>query len=73
MLLNKLIKICDLFNTSRYNFKLFSRFNIPSREEMKDDVERLNIEVIEKEKFLNQGNISVREYIKDKIGYVHTI
>ena len=51
-------------------FKFF-RYNIPSREEMKDEVGRLNNEIREKEKFLNQGNNSVREFIKDKIGYVN--
>ena len=38
---------------------------------MKDEVGRLNNEIREKEKFLNQGNNSVREFIKDKIGYVN--
>ena len=37
---------------------------------MKNEVVRLINEIIEKEKFLNQGNTSVKEFIKDKIGHV---
>ena len=60
--MNKLIKICDLFGASRYN--------IPGRNEMMNELTRLNNEIKEKEKFLDQGTNSVKEFIKDKIGAV---
>ena len=69
VLLNKLIKISDLFNASRYNTFL-NRYNIPSREEMISELTRLKNEIAEKEKFLSQSNNSVKEFIKDKIGIV---
>jgi hypothetical protein len=47
-----------------------SRYNIPGRNEMISEIQRLNGEIKEKEKFLSQGNNSVKEFIKDKIGVV---
>jgi len=46
------------------------RYNIPSRSEMVNELTRLNNEIKEKEKFLQQGNDSVKEFMKDKIGMV---
>jgi DNA repair exonuclease SbcCD nuclease subunit len=37
---------------------------------MASELTRLNNELKEKEKFLQQGNDSVKEFIKDKIGIV---
>ena len=63
ILLNKLIKICDLFGASRYN--------IPRREEVLSDISKLQNEINEKKSFLKQAENSIRDFIKGKIGYVN--
>jgi hypothetical protein len=47
-----------------------SRYSIPGRKEMLNEISRLEGEIKEKEKFLSQGNSSVKEFIRDKIGFV---
>ncbi len=49
------------------------RYNIPSQSEMVTELTRLNNEIKEKEKFLQQGNDSVKEFMKDKIGIVNIV
>ena len=40
---------------------------------MNQEVNKLRNEITEKEKFLGQGKNSLREFIKDKIGFVSII
>lgn len=62
ILLNKLIKICDLFGASRYN--------IPRRSEVMGEIGKLQNEINEKKNFLKQAENSIREFIRNKVGFV---
>jgi len=61
ILLNKLIKICDLFGASRYN--------VPKRDEVMNEINKLQNEINEKKSFLKQAENSIRDFIKGKIGF----
>jgi hypothetical protein len=58
----KLIKVCDIFGASR--------FNIPSSKEMQNQINLLQHEIAEKNNFLRQAETSIRDFIRNKIGFV---
>ena len=60
VLLAKLLKVCDLFNASR--------FNIPRREEIQTHITQLQNEIFEKNSFLKQASTSIRNFLQDKVG-----
>jgi V-type H+-transporting ATPase subunit a len=60
VLLSKLLKVCDLFNASR--------FNIPRREEIQIQITQLQNEIFEKNSFLKQATTSIKNFMQDKIG-----
>jgi V-type H+-transporting ATPase subunit a len=60
VLLGKLLKVCDIFQASR--------FNIPRREEMHNHINSLQNEIVEKKQFLKQAETSIRDFFRDKIG-----
>jgi V-type H+-transporting ATPase subunit a len=62
VLLHKLLKICDLFNVSRYN--------IPRREDIKTQIVALQNEITEKKNFLREAEMSIKNYLKHKFGHV---
>jgi hypothetical protein len=62
VLLNKIIKICDLFNVSRYV--------LPKPEEMQYQINILRNEIIEKEKFLDEMDKSLVTFFEYRIGDV---
>jgi hypothetical protein len=68
-MLGKLIKVCDLFNCSRF-YCIYSRYNIPNKNEIGSELRKLADELIEKNKFLEQSKSSLRDFFHDKIGYV---
>jgi V-type H+-transporting ATPase subunit a len=60
VLLSKLLKVCDLFNASR--------FNIPRREEIQAHITQLQNEIFEKNSFLKQASTSIKNFLQDKVG-----
>ena len=62
VLLNKIIKICDLFNVSRYV--------LPKPEEMQYSINILRNEILEKEKFLDEMDKSLVSFFEYRIGDV---
>ena len=62
VLLNKIIKICDLFNVSR--------FVLPKPEDMQYTINVLRNEIIEKEKFLDEMDKSLVTFFDHRIGEV---
>lgn len=62
VLLQKLIKVCDIFNASR--------FNIPRPNEVGQVIHGLNAEITEKNNFLFQAEQSIKNYLREKIGNV---
>jgi len=65
VLLNKIIKICDLFNVSRYV--------LPKPEEMQYNINILRNEILEKEKFLDEMDKSLVSFFEYRIGDVINI
>lgn len=63
ILLDKLLKVCDIFGASR--------FNIPRREEIQSQINQLQNEIYEKKTFLKQAETSIKDFLKDKIGFQH--
>lgn len=61
-LMEKIIKICDLFNCSRYN--------ISNRVEIKKIIEACDKEIREKQNFLREADWSIRNNLRDKLGNV---
>lgn len=62
VLLHKLLRICDIFGASRYN--------IPRRDEIHSQVQALEAEMYEKKDYLKQAEISIKNYLRDKLGSV---
>ena len=60
VLLSKLLKVCDLFNASR--------FNIPRREEIQTQITQLQNEIFEKNSFLKQASTRIKNFLQDKVG-----
>jgi V-type H+-transporting ATPase subunit a len=61
VLLSKLLRVCDVFGASR--------FNIPRRDEMQFQINQLQTEITEKKNFLRQAETSIKDFIRNKIGY----
>ena len=62
VLLQKILKICDLFGASRYN--------IPRPEEIKNHILTLQAEILEKRTFLKEAEMSIKNFLKEKMGSV---
>lgn len=59
-LLNKLLKICDLYGASRYN--------IPRRNEIEKNIQALQLEIEQLKNFLREAELSIKNFLKDKLG-----
>ena len=59
-LANKIIQICDIFGTSR--------FTIPKREDLQNEINSIQQEIYEKKEYLKTVETSIKEFFKDKIG-----
>ena len=59
-LVQKILKICDMFNSSR--------FSIPKKEEINSAINAIQHEIYEKKTFLKTAETSIKDFIKDKIG-----
>lgn len=57
----KIIKICDLFNTSRYT--------IPSHEQLGSAIHSLEDDIKQKKSFLDQAENSIKDFLYEKGGY----
>jgi hypothetical protein len=57
-----LLKICDAFGASR--------FNIPKRNLIQNEINKIQAEISEKTNFLKQAKNSIKDYIRDKVGSV---
>ena len=64
-LLHKLLKICDLYGASRYN--------IPRQNEIGNVIRELQIEINQLKDFLREAEISIKNFLKDKLGSVSKI
>jgi V-type H+-transporting ATPase subunit a len=64
-LMQKLIKVCDIFSASR--------FTVPRREEMYNQINQLQGEIVEKQNFLRQAITSIKDFIRNKIGHVREL
>ena len=60
VLLQKIIKVCDIFNASR--------FSIPPREQFQGAFKDLQTEIAEKQNLLNKVKMSSISFIKNKVG-----
>lgn len=60
VLLYKLLKICDLLGVSRYN--------VPKRDDMNTSIMNLQSEITEKKSFLEVTSLSIKNFLKDKLG-----
>lgn len=59
-LANKIIQICDIFGASR--------FAIPKREDLQNEINNIQQEIYEKKEYLKTVETSIKEFFKDKIG-----
>ena len=59
-LANKIIQICDIFGASR--------FTIPKREDLQNEINNIQQEIYEKKEYLKSVETSIKEFFKDKIG-----
>ncbi len=60
--LDKMIKICDLFAASRYH--------IPRRNDIQEEIRKLDKDIADKKNFLNQAESSIKYFLRDKVGNV---
>lgn len=63
ILLGKLIKVCDIYQASR--------FAIPKSEEIKNEIVQLQRDIGEKDGYLKQAKTLIEEFLRDKVGNVH--
>jgi hypothetical protein len=47
-----------------------SRYSVPKRDEVMNEINKLQNEINEKKSFLKQAENSIRDFIKGKIGFV---
>ena len=59
-LANKIIQMCDIFGASR--------FTIPKREDLQNEINNIQQEIYEKKEYLKTVETSIKEFFKDKIG-----
>jgi V-type H+-transporting ATPase subunit a len=62
-LLHKMLKICDLFAASR--------FHIPRRSDIQEEIKKIDKDITDKKNFLNQAESSIKYFLRDKIGNVY--
>jgi V-type H+-transporting ATPase subunit a len=62
ILLHKVLKICDLFGASRYN--------IPRADEITGHLHNIQSEILEKRTFLKEAEMSIKNFLKEKLGQV---
>lgn len=60
ILLQKLIKVCDIYNASR--------FSIPRYDQIKSEIVQLQNDINEKEGYLKQAKTLIDDFLKEKIG-----
>ena len=60
VLQRKIYAICDMFGSSR--------FNIPKREDLPQEIGALQSEIYNQKAFLKSAETSIRDFIKDKVG-----
>ena len=60
ILLQKLIKVCDIYNASR--------FNLPRREDIPKEISLLNSDITEKQNFLKQSQNLLIEFLRERCG-----
>jgi V-type H+-transporting ATPase subunit a len=60
VLLQKLIKVCDIYNASR--------FNLPRSEDMRSEIISLQSEISEKDGYLKQAKTLMDDFLGEKIG-----
>ena len=60
-----MLKICDAFGASR--------FNVPRRNVMQIEINKLQTEINEKMNYLKQAKNSIKDFIRDKVGNVKII
>jgi hypothetical protein len=58
-----LLKICDAFGASR--------FNIPKRNLIQNEINKIHAEITEKTNYLKQAKNSIKDFISDKVGSVN--
>jgi V-type H+-transporting ATPase subunit a len=61
VLLSKLLKVCDIFQASR--------FNIPRRDEMTEQISSLQNDITDKKQFLNQAETSIKDFLRERVGF----
>ena len=59
-LAKKIIQICDIFGASR--------FTIPKREDLQNEINSVQQEIYEKKEYLKTVETSIKDFFKDKIG-----
>lgn len=57
-----MLKICDAFGASR--------FNVPRKNQMQIEINKLQQEIFEKKNYLKQAETSIKDFIRDKVGNV---
>ncbi len=60
--MGKLLNICDIFSASRYE--------IPDRDKLQNELMSVNAEIEEKIKFCCQSEDAIKLFVQDKIGLV---
>jgi V-type H+-transporting ATPase subunit a len=60
LLFQKMLNICDLFGASR--------FNIPQKEQLSEEISNLQHEIFDKKTYLKSIETSIKDFFKDKIG-----
>jgi V-type H+-transporting ATPase subunit a len=60
ILMQKLVKVCDIYNASR--------FNLPRAEEMKAEIIHLHSDINEKDGYLKQARTLIDDFFREKIG-----
>ena len=58
-----MLKICDAFGASR--------FNIPKRNLIQNEINKIHAEITEKTNYLKQAKNSIKDFISDKVGSVN--
>lgn len=62
ILQNKLIKVCDLFNASRYK--------IPEKNELNQALQKINLDIKEQDRILTESKYSSLNFINSRTGVV---
>ena len=62
-LLQKIIKVCDIYNASR--------FALPRNEEIKGEIIQIQRDITEKEGYLKQAKTLIDDFLKERVGNIH--